>query len=532
MTHAPARTRTRHRWAVAVVSALIAGLVVNAVGLRPGYAEVTITLPAVTPSSVTLLSSGRLPADAVAPVPAGLDDVVAVSTAAVSLDGIYGANLALRANGTVVGWGVDLDGSLAVPNDLRDVVAVDLGEGFALALGSDGSVIGWGSDDSGVLDIPADLEPVIAVAALGTSTCGFGLALRPDGTVAQWGGPQRDTTCDQLQAYAVPDGLDHVVAISAAASTAIALRDDGTVVTWGPRSAVGDGPDPSTWTDVVSVSTLAATFVGVRTDHRGYSFGIWGEAGALQPTDVVAGSAGPAAAFLKTDGSAVVYHGSESRFAGPFQAVEGGFFYALGINRAAPPTTEPSSTPTAEPSPTPTDEPSSTPTDEPTPTPTAEPTDQSTSSDPALGVSTIQPSAEVLPRRIAKAFSATARGDQRVSTLHVYLDQASTARSLSVAVYADVHGEPGRLLTSARSTALVAGHWNAVDVRSVRLTAGTRYWLAVRGGTGTLVIRDAAGAGAGSRTSSQRRPLTTTGVPWVWISCAADDAAPASIYLD
>ncbi|MGB8383592.1 MAG: hypothetical protein WCG47_20470, partial [Dermatophilaceae bacterium] len=96
--------------------------------------------------------------------PADLQDAVAI--AASDTSGGY-SNLALRAGGTVVGWGLNTFGEATPPAGLSDVIAIDTGAGFSLALRSDGSVVTWGTNYSGQLDVPADLGPVTAVSAGG-----------------------------------------------------------------------------------------------------------------------------------------------------------------------------------------------------------------------------------------------------------------------------------------------------------------------------------------------------------------------------
>eukprot|EP00568_Trieres_chinensis_P004995 CAMPEP_0183296808 /NCGR_PEP_ID=MMETSP0160_2-20130417/4246_1 /TAXON_ID=2839 ORGANISM="Odontella Sinensis, Strain Grunow 1884" /NCGR_SAMPLE_ID=MMETSP0160_2 /ASSEMBLY_ACC=CAM_ASM_000250 /LENGTH=132 /DNA_ID=CAMNT_0025458485 /DNA_START=140 /DNA_END=534 /DNA_ORIENTATION=+ len=86
---------------------------------------------------------------------------------------------------------------------ISEAVAVAAGNNHCLALKQDGSVIGWGRNDHGQTTIPGGLSQVRAVAA-GRN---FSLALRKDGTVAAWGNNDYGQT-------KVPDGLAGVKAIS------------------------------------------------------------------------------------------------------------------------------------------------------------------------------------------------------------------------------------------------------------------------------------------------------------------------------
>ncbi|MDQ1428780.1 MAG: hypothetical protein QOK39_2256 [Acidimicrobiaceae bacterium] len=65
-------------------------------------------------------------------------------------------------NGGVVAWGNNASGQATVPRGLTGVKAVAAGAGFSLALKSDGTVVGWGGGSSGV---PARLGSVFAIAA-------------------------------------------------------------------------------------------------------------------------------------------------------------------------------------------------------------------------------------------------------------------------------------------------------------------------------------------------------------------------------
>jgi len=91
-------------------------------------------------------------------VPAGLTDVVAIAAG-------DAASLALKADGTVVGWGFGQYGA-DVPPGLTDVVAIDLGL-HGLALKADGTVVGWGHNAYGQATPPAGLTGVVAIAAGG-----------------------------------------------------------------------------------------------------------------------------------------------------------------------------------------------------------------------------------------------------------------------------------------------------------------------------------------------------------------------------
>jgi alpha-tubulin suppressor-like RCC1 family protein len=155
-------------------------------------------------------------------------------------------SLALKADGTVVGWGINGYGqATGVTNGapgtiwmagypLTNVVAIAAGSLHSLALQADGAVFGWGYNANGETTIPASATNVVAIAA----GLVHNLALKADGTVVGWGNNSSG------QATGVTDGspgtvltaghpLTNVVAIAAGSSHSLALQADGAVVGWG-----------------------------------------------------------------------------------------------------------------------------------------------------------------------------------------------------------------------------------------------------------------------------------------------------------
>lgn len=191
------------------------------------------------------------------PPPSGLSGVASVSSG-------NGFTLALKNDGTVVGWGDNSTGETTIPSGLTDVTAVSAGsgsgQGFGLALKSDGTVVGWGDDTHGQTKIPFGLTNVTAISA----GYGFALALKSDGTVVGWG----DNSFGQTS---IPSGLTNVTAISAGNDFGVALKSDGTVVAW------GDTTDYNLGSDVSKLSGITAISAGV-------NYGL-----ALQANGTVAG---------------------------------------------------------------------------------------------------------------------------------------------------------------------------------------------------------------------------------------------------
>ena len=162
--------------------------------------------------------------------------------------------LALKADGTVVGWGVrgsgKNDSQMSIPPGLTNVLAVASGAYHDLALKADGTVIGWGSNTFGQTTIPAGAINVVAVAAGWEHS----MALKANGKVLCWGK-------DDHQQTEVPASASNVVAIAAGPYNSFALRADGTVVGWGeyvPYPFYGQSFYPS------NVVAIAAGFEGIQ----------------------------------------------------------------------------------------------------------------------------------------------------------------------------------------------------------------------------------------------------------------------------
>lgn len=167
--------------------------------------------------------------------PADLTDVVAIAVQTQFA-------LALRIDGTVVGWGYNGHGQSSPPPGLSDVTAIAAGPYHSLALKRDGTVVGWGSNVWHQCIPPAGLSGVVAISA----AIDYSLALKGDGTVVGWG--------DNGHGCAIPPaGLTDVAAISAGPRHALALKRNGTVVGWGLNEG-GLATPPAGLSGVVSVN--------------------------------------------------------------------------------------------------------------------------------------------------------------------------------------------------------------------------------------------------------------------------------------
>ncbi|NEN83211.1 carboxypeptidase regulatory-like domain-containing protein [Paenibacillus elgii] len=167
----------------------------------------------------------------------------------------YGRSFAVKADGTVWGWGLGLNDKgemVGYPNLIKTPVKIPylnkitkvVGHSFQLALGSDGTVWSWGYNAEGQLgdgtniykSTPTQvvgLHDVISISAGSVHS----LALKSDGTVWTWGknsnGELGDgTTVNRFTPVQVKE-LSDVTAIAGGYEKSKAVRSDGTVWEWG-----------------------------------------------------------------------------------------------------------------------------------------------------------------------------------------------------------------------------------------------------------------------------------------------------------
>jgi hypothetical protein len=228
------------------------------------------------------------------PIPAAAEsNVVAASVGKTSTTHA----LALKTDGSVIGWGANDNGKATPPLEAQsDVLAISAGSTHSLALKSDGSVIGWGSNSSGQTTIPAAAQSGVVSIAAGFSNS---FAVKADGSVVAWGAPSLITS--------PPAGLSGVTAVGVAIGWAVALKSDGTVVAWG---SPGFPAPPAGLSGVVAIATGLDHTLALKSD--GSVVG-WGNniGNQIQPppeasSGVVAVAAGTAHSLaLKSDGSVI-----------------------------------------------------------------------------------------------------------------------------------------------------------------------------------------------------------------------------------
>ena len=262
-------------------------------------------------------------------VPPGLSVATAIAAG-------YAHSLAMKWNGTVVGWGADWYGQSSVPAGLSNVIAVSAGGYHSLALRADGTVVGWGYNSDNQANVPAGLNNVVAIAAGGYHS----LALLADGTVVGWG-------YNGYGQVNVPAGLNNVVAIAAGGHHSLALRADGTVVGWGYNN---DGPAsvPAGLNNVVALADGGHHSLVLLADGTVVGWGAdwYGQATIPAGLDgVIAITAGAYHSMaLKSDGTAAGWgdnsYGQASAASGlnSVTALSGGYAHSLALVRVLNPT--------------------------------------------------------------------------------------------------------------------------------------------------------------------------------------------------
>jgi len=224
-------------------------------------------------------------------------NVPAAATNATAIAGGYEFSMALKSDGTVVGWGTDTSGQTDPPAGLSNVTAIATGFNFGLALKDNGTVLGWGDDSYGQTNIPVGLSNVVAMAA----GWYYGLALKADGTVTGWGDNYFGET-------SIPAGLSNVVAIAAGTASSLALKNDGTVIGWG-FDQDGEINIPTGLSNVVAIGQGSYSGLALKSDGTvvgwGYGGGVDVPAGL---SNVVAISVGELFGLaLRSDGTVITW---------------------------------------------------------------------------------------------------------------------------------------------------------------------------------------------------------------------------------
>lgn len=242
-----------------------------------------------------------------------------VGNRAISLSTAFNHSCAVRSDGRVFCWGLNLQGQCGVsptvstevltPADvgITDAVAVTTGDNHSCALKSDGSVVCWGANSGGELGngtttsshVPSSvtkmtgtpgmivaLGEIVAVEAQWSATC----ALSSTGDVSCWGQVNQGTSTLSTTTAQGIGGFSNITAIVGGGNHLCGRRADGTVQCMGDNAfgQLGQGNQ----TPVAGVVTIAGAgnefasifggnfhVCGVRADG---STRCWGDNGSGQ----------------------------------------------------------------------------------------------------------------------------------------------------------------------------------------------------------------------------------------------------------
>jgi hypothetical protein len=79
-------------------------------------------------------------------------------------------NLALKADGTMIGWGWDDYGRTNIPDSATNVIAMAAGTFHNLALKADGPIVGWGGNSYGQAGVPGNVSNLnLSISVSGTA---------------------------------------------------------------------------------------------------------------------------------------------------------------------------------------------------------------------------------------------------------------------------------------------------------------------------------------------------------------------------
>ena len=220
-------------------------------------------------------------------------------------------NLALRSDGTLVGWAGGLNQALPVciPDGLSNIVNIaagfNAGLNYSVALRSDGKAFAWteqavqaNCDHDSFISLPPSLSNLVVI--------GSDLAIRQDGVVVNLMNGSTTPITNGLAVSrrlilteegkvisisgSVPIGLSNIVAVSSGDSHYLALRSDGTVIAWGDNGA-GQINVPVDVTNAVAIAAGAAHSLALLSDGRVVAWGA-NTYGAINiPADLNGGSA-------------------------------------------------------------------------------------------------------------------------------------------------------------------------------------------------------------------------------------------------
>jgi alpha-tubulin suppressor-like RCC1 family protein len=236
------------------------------------------------------------------------EDTITAPTAIPDLDHVvaigagYAVGFAVKADGTVWGWGMSFHSQLGTNSfadksspvqipGVTDAVSVTGSEGGSVfALTHAGTVWAWGDNSFGQLGlgtksttnevsptlIPGLTDVVqVAIGCVSFGDTGAGYALKADGTVWAWGDNSSGQlglgdTAERLTPTQIPS-LSGVKQIAAGPDFALALLNDGTLYSWGANDVcqLGDNTKMSRATPGAVLIPAGSSVTMVAATNRG-----------------------------------------------------------------------------------------------------------------------------------------------------------------------------------------------------------------------------------------------------------------------
>ena len=120
-----------------------------------------------------------------------------------------------------------------------------------------------------------------------------------------------------------------------------------------------------------------------------------------------------------------------------------------------------------------------------------------------LGHATVERELDSEAAGKSEAFPFTSARNGKAEFFYLYIDRTNRATAARTAIYSNVRGHPGALLTGGSTRHSVRG-WNRIALRGVQLHRGKRYWIAVLGFQGTLAYRNRITSACRSQESAQK----------------------------
>ncbi|MBN1804031.1 MAG: hypothetical protein JW837_02150 [Sedimentisphaerales bacterium] len=142
------------------------------------------------------------------------------------------SGLALRKDGSLVGWGKSIAAKVPSGNDF---IAISGGDDLGVALRSNGSIVGWGNAQFDQFNVPAGND-YVKIAAGSQSI----LAITSDGKINVWG---------SLARYQITKDNDFTD-IAAWGTTGVALKSDGSLISWGSSDDLKNIPSGNSFTAI------------------------------------------------------------------------------------------------------------------------------------------------------------------------------------------------------------------------------------------------------------------------------------------